>query len=154
MKIRRGTKGFTLIELLIVIAIIGILAAIAIPAYTGYTGRAKLAGVVHTMGAIKTAVSAYFVENGSSPAASVALGATDGGTIKTNFGVDVPAVYAGIALTAGAGDGNAKACGDITATISGINADTQGQTLVLTSDTHCKTWTWSGSVPVSYMPKG
>ena len=94
MKIRKGTKGFTLIELLIVIAIIGILAAIALPAYTGYTGRAKLAGVIHSIGAIKTAVSAYFVENGGVPARYVAYQATDGGTIKTNFGVDVPAQYA------------------------------------------------------------
>jgi type IV pilus assembly protein PilA len=153
MKIRRGTKGFTLIELLIVIAIIGILAAIAIPAYTGYTGRAKLAGVVHTMGAVKTAVTAYFVENGGNPAATVALGDNTGGTIETNYGVNVPAVYAAIAVTAGAGDGTAPACGTITATISGINADVNGQTLVLSSDLHCKVWSWSGSVPVAYMPK-
>ena len=68
MKVRRGTKGFTLIELLIVIAIIGILAAIAIPAYTSYTGKAKLAGVIHSIGAIKNAVAAYHVEAGAVPA--------------------------------------------------------------------------------------
>ncbi|HVN23522.1 MAG TPA: pilin [Syntrophorhabdales bacterium] len=149
MKIRRGTKGFTLIELLIVIAIIGILAAIAIPAYTGYTGRAKIAGVVHSMGAIKTAVSAYFVENGSTPvAANVAA-------IKTNYGIDVAAQYAAFDVAAGVGT-----CGVITAGIgtakgalNDVNTDVNGQTLTLTPDGTCKTWTWGGSVPVSYMPK-
>jgi len=148
MKIRRGTKGFTLIELLIVIAIIGILAAIAIPAYTGYTGRAKVAGVVHSMGAIKTAVSAYFVENGSTPAA------TDVAAIKTNYGIDVAAQYALFSVAAGN-----NTCGVITATIgtapaSLVNTDVNGTTLTLTPDATCKTWGWGGSVPASYMPKG
>ena len=143
MKIRRGTKGFTLIELLIVIAIIGILAAIAIPAYTGYTGRAKLAGVVHSVGAIKTAVSAYFVENGATPAAADVI------AIKSLFGIDIATQYATYAVSAGAG------CGTITATVlNNINADVNGQNLTLTPDATCKTWTWGGSVPPAYMPKG
>ena len=152
MKIRRGAKGFTLIELLIVIAIIGILAAIAIPAYTGYTGRAKLAGVVHTMGAIKTAVSAYFVENGGSPGGTVAFQATDGGTIKSNYGVDVPAQYAQFDVS-----NVATGCGTITATIgaTAINADVNGKHLVLTPDAFCKTWAWSSAdMPPAYLPKG
>ena len=62
IKIQRGDKGFTLIELLIVIAIIGILAAIAIPSYTGYTRKAKIQEVIHAMGAVKTAVTAYYTE--------------------------------------------------------------------------------------------
>ena len=139
MKIRRGTKGFTLIELLIVIAIIGILAAIAIPAYTGYTGRAKIAGVVHSMGAVKTAVGAYFVENGSVPAAG------DVATIKTDFGIDIATQYALYQVSA---------AGVIQATIQNVNAETNGQTLTLTPDATFKTWTWGGSVPISYMPKG
>ena len=142
MKIRRGTKGFTLIELLIVIAIIGILAAIAIPAYTGYTGRAKIAGVVHSMGAIKTAVSAYFVENSATPAAANVA------AIKSSFGIDIATQYALYAVSAGAG------CGTITATIQNVNADTNGQTLTLTPDANCQIWSWGGSVPPAYMPKG
>ncbi len=149
MKVKRGSKGFTLIELLIVIAIIGILAAIAIPAYTSYTGRAKVAGVVHSMGAVKTAVSAYFVENGSTPAGSVNLGDATGGTLKTNFGIDVAPQYAAYSVAAGVGT-----CGVITATIANVNADVNAQTLTLTPDAACKTWTWGGSVPASYMPKG
>ena len=143
MKIERGSKGFTLIELLIVIAIIGILAAIAIPAYTGYTGRAKVAGVVHSIGSIKTAVSAYFVENGSTPDSADVI------AIKTNYGVDIATQYATYAVAGGAGGG----CGAVTATIQNVNADTNGQTLTLTPDATCKTWSWGGSVPVSYMPK-
>jgi len=138
MKIRRDRKGFTLIELLIVIAIIGILAAIALPAYTGYTGRAKLAGVVHSVGAIKTAVSAYFVENGGTPASADVV------AIKSNFGIDIPTQYATYST-----DGN----GVITATIlNNVNADVNGQTLTLTPDATFKTWTWGGTVPAAYMP--
>lgn len=148
MKIKRGTKGFTLIELLIVIAIIGILAAIALPAYTGYTGRAKVAGVVHSMGAIKTAVSAYFVENGGTPAAGVALLDATGGTLNTNFGINISPQYAAYDVAAGVGT-----CGVITATIANVNGDTNGKTLTLTPDAQCKQWTWGGGIPASYMPK-
>ena len=62
LKVHRNSKGFTLIELLIVIAIIGILAAIAIPAYTGYTRKARVQEIIHSMGAVKTAVMAYYTE--------------------------------------------------------------------------------------------
>ncbi len=68
LKVHRNSKGFTLIELLIVIAIIGILAAIAIPAYTGYTRKARVQEVVHSMGAVKTAVMAYYTEKSAGPA--------------------------------------------------------------------------------------
>lgn len=138
MKIRRDRKGFTLIELLIVIAIIGILAAIALPAYTGYTGRAKVAGVVHSMGAIKTALSAYFVENGAVPAC------TNVADIKNNLGIDIATQYA----TYGT-DVN----GVITATIQNVNADTNTKFIYLTPDATFKTWAWTGSVPPSYLPK-
>ncbi len=139
MKVRRGTKGFTLIELLIVIAIIGILAAIAIPAYTSYTGKAKVAGVVHAMGALKNAVAAYFVEAGTVPV-------TANADIKGTFGVDPPNQYATFDVAAG---------GAITASIKNpaINADVDGQTITLTPDASLKVWTWSGSVPITYLPK-
>jgi type IV pilus assembly protein PilA len=149
MKVRRGMKGFTLIELLIVIAIIGILAAIAIPAYTSYTGKAKVAGVVHSMGAIKNAVSAYHVEAGGAtvPAASVALNATDGGTIRSTFGIDIAGRYAAFDVATD---------GSITATLGGVNSEVDGQGIKLTPDTAFKTWTWSpvGTLPIAYLPKG
>src|SRR5512135_657133 len=93
MKVRRGTKGFTLIELLIVVAIIGILAAIAIPAYTGYTAKAKIAGIVHSMGAIKNAVVAYYTEAGT-----VGAGAADEDAIKATFNVEVYPQYANFSV--------------------------------------------------------
>jgi type IV pilus assembly protein PilA len=141
MKVRRGTKGFTLIELLIVIAIIGILAAIAIPAYTGYTGRAKIAGVVHAIGSIKTAVAAYFVENGGSPAAADVTG------INSSYGINISTQYATYAVA-----GSATNCSVITATIQNVNADTNTKTLTLTPDANCQIWTWGGGVPPAYMP--
>jgi type IV pilus assembly protein PilA len=140
MKVRRGTKGFTLIELLIVIAIIGILAAIAIPAYTSYTGKAKFAGVIHSMGALKNAVAAYNVEAGAVPA-------TANANLKTTFGVDVPNQYATYAVAG---------TGAITATIStAINTDLPvGANIVLTpTDNTLKQWGWSGTVPNEYLPK-
>jgi type IV pilus assembly protein PilA len=140
MKVRRGMKGFTLIELLIVIAIIGILAAIAIPAYTSYTGKAKVAGVIHSMGAIKNAVAAYHVEAGGAAVPAAA----DVTVILSTYGIDIPTPYAtyGIATT-----------GAITATVQNVNADVNTHTIVLTPDGTFKTWSWSGSVPIAYLPK-
>ena len=139
MKVRRDMKGFTLIELLIVIAIIGILAAIAIPAYTSYTGKAKVAGVVHSLGAVKNAVAAYYVEASGAPAAATAA------DIKATYGIDVPVQYATFGVAAG---------GAITATIQNVNADVNAKTIVLTPDWANKTWSWSGSIDVAYLPKG
>ncbi len=144
MKVRRGAKGFTLIELLIVIAIIGILAAIALPAYTGYTTKAKVAGVVHSMGAIKTAVAAYYTETGAPPA--VALANVD--DIKTVLGIDVGTQYATFDVGAGTGV--------ITATISNI-PNVNGGWLKLTPDFATKLWSWTSDgalVTQAYLPKG
>ncbi len=140
MRVRKDRKGFTLIELLIVIAIIGILAAIAIPAYTSYTGKAKVAGVVHSLGAIKNAITAYYVEAGGPPAAA------DVTAIKSTFGIDVATQYATFAVAQG---------GAITATINDkVNDDVKNKTIVLTPDWPNKTWGWSGTIDVAYLPKG
>jgi type IV pilus assembly protein PilA len=142
-KVQRNSKGFTLIELLIVIAIIGILAAIAIPAYTGYTRRAKVQEVVHAMGAVKTAVMAYYTEAGTPPAAATTL--TE---ISTNLGITVPARY----LTSMAVDGTT---GAITSTFNTvIGGDVTGD-LVLTPNANYNTWTWTGAngMPAAYIPK-
>jgi type IV pilus assembly protein PilA len=131
MKVSRGNKGFTLIELLIVVAIIGILAAIAIPAYSNYTAKAKVAGVLHSMGAMKNAISAYNNESGSGyPAAA------DVDAIKTTFGIDVPTQYATFAVAAN---------GAITATLQNINTTVNGGTVTMTPDATFKTWAFSGS---------
>lgn len=140
IKVHRNSKGFTLIELLIVIAIIGILAAIAIPAYTGYTKKAKVAGVVHAMGGIKTAVAAYFTEKGAGP-----VGASTVTLIDTMMGVDIPTQYiSGCVIT--------DTTGVITCTTANIGTGANGD-LVLTPDATFKTWTWSGTIDTSYIPK-
>jgi type IV pilus assembly protein PilA len=139
MKMRRNTKGFTLIELLIVVAIIGILAAIAIPAYSGYTAKAKIAGVVHSMGAVKNAIAAYYTEAGA------ATGAADAAAIKAAYGIDVPVQYATFAVAA---------TGEITATVQNVNTDTNTKTIILTPDWTSKQWSWSGSIDPSFLPKG
>jgi type IV pilus assembly protein PilA len=126
MKMRRNTKGFTLIELLIVVAIIGILAAIAIPAYSGYTTKAKVAGVVHAIGAVKTSIAAYHTEAGGATVPVAATAAVIGAT----FGVAPPTVYA--------------LFDDI---VAGAN------TITLTPDTAFSRWTWGGTIPVAYQPK-
>ncbi len=140
MKVRRGAKGFTLIELLIVIAIIGILAAIAIPAYTGYTAKAKVAGVVHSMGAIKTAVMAYYVEAGAAGPT-----AADAAHIFSTYGVDVSTQYALYQVLA---------AGVIESTIQNVNTTVNGKKITLTPAADWKSWSWSGDIDAAYLPKG
>ncbi len=141
IKVVRENKGFTLIELLIVVAIIGILAAVAIPAYTGYTARAKVAGAVNAVGALKSAEAAAFQTNGAWVACA------DVPTCQANLGVTVPNQYVtGIVV-----DGNS---GAITATVGNTKSDADGGTLVLTPNGTGTIWTWTGTVPASYIPKG
>lgn len=65
---KKAQQGFTLIELMIVVAIIGILAAVAIPAYQDYTIRAKVTEAMSIASQAKTAVSEYYISQGSMPA--------------------------------------------------------------------------------------
>jgi type IV pilus assembly protein PilA len=144
LKIQRNSKGFTLIELLIVIAIIGILAAIAIPAYTGYTKKAKVAGVVHAMGGVKTSVAAYFTEKGSVDNLGL-----DMAGILTQLGISIPTQYISTMTV----NGNASGA-VITATVGSIGADVDNQTLILRAvDANLSRWEWAGTIPDSYRPK-
>ena len=150
LKVHRNSKGFTLIELLIVIAIIGILAAIAIPAYTGYTRKARVQEIVHSMGAVKTAVMAYYTEKSAGPA----NGAT-AAEIRDNLGVDIPTKYlTGMVVTpvdaGGVGSTITASLGTL------IGGDTNGTQAILESDITYKNWTWRGGtppLPTQYMPK-
>lgn len=148
LKVQRNSKGFTLIELLIVIAIIGILAAIAIPAYTGYTRKAKVQEVIHSMGAVKTAVMAYYTESGYGPTAASAS------VIKQDLGIDVPTKYltgdAGITVAWDAGNSISTIRADFGALIGG---DVTGSYVTLTSTNDLKQWDWAGSLPPAYRPK-
>ncbi len=71
---KKVQQGFTLIELMIVVAIIGILAAVAIPAYQDYTIRAKLTEAMSIGAQAKTAVSEYYISEGSMPADQTTAG--------------------------------------------------------------------------------
>jgi type IV pilus assembly protein PilA len=144
LKIQRNSKGFTLIELLIVIAIIGILAAIAIPAYSGYTKKAKVSGVVHALGGVKTASAAYYTEKGAVNTLSVTMTQIPG-----NLGVTLPTQYISAATVAG----NAANDVIITATMTNIGSDVNNTTLILTSSGNLQTWSWSGTAPTTYIPK-
>jgi len=148
LKVQRNSKGFTLIELLIVIAIIGILAAIAIPAYTGYTRKARVQEIIHSMGAVKTAVMAYYTESSTAPVAA------DADTIRTLLGVDVPIKYlTSMVVTRGSYQGPST----ITATLNSvIGGDTVNTTAILNSSADYKTWTWdqtNSTLPSAYLPK-
>ena len=61
----KKTGGFTLVELIVVIAILGILAAVAVPAYSGYITKAKEAGDITQLDAIKTAAMAAVAKEGA-----------------------------------------------------------------------------------------
>ena len=105
-------KGFTLIELMIVVAIIGILAAVALPAYQDYTVRAKMSEVILAMSACRTSITEVYQSGGTPPAAN--SWGCEGGSSK----------YVG-AL-------NTDANGVVTATITNISGDVNGQLVTLT----------------------
>ena len=65
----RKDDGFTLIELLIVIVILGILAGIVVFAVGGITDRGKKSACKADVATVQTAAEAFYVKNGSYPAA-------------------------------------------------------------------------------------
>ncbi len=140
---KRGQKGFTLIELLIVIAIIGILAAIAIPMYKAQTIKAKMTEVTNTMSNIASAVSANYQESNLWPDCPSV------NEILNSLGVSVPVGRIDSAMVE-------ATTGAITATITGIDSIVNGGSLTLTPSTDLNgavQWSWSGTVPASYIPR-
>lgn len=108
---RSAAPGFTLIELMIIVAIVAILTATALPAYQNYTTRAKLSEVVLALGACRISISELYQSGGSAPGAN-------------NWGCEgVTSKYVGSFTT----DDN----GVVTATIAGISANVDGQTVTM-----------------------
>ena len=102
MKNVRKQKGFTLIELMIVVAVIGVLAAIAVPQYQTYVKKGAAGAAYATANALKTNVEDYIAVNGSFPANSAAVNATDFSLGTVTVGSDKIT----FAVTTGGGSGS------------------------------------------------
>jgi len=145
---KKHGKGFTLIELLIVIAIIGILAAVAIPMYKQHLIKSKMAEVTNAMRYIATALAAY--KQDLSLVGVAWPDCPDHAAIQSSLGVGLGAVTR---------ISNAQvdpATGTIQATLANIDGTVDGQTLSLAPAENADgsiSWTWSGTVPIVYMPK-
>ena len=145
---KKHEKGFTLIELLIVIAIIGILAAVAIPMYKQHLIKSKMAEVTNAMRYIATALAAH--KQDLSLVGVAWPDCPDHTAIQSSLGVGLGAVTR---------ISNAQvdpATGTIQATLANIDGAVDGQTLSLAPAENADgsiSWTWSGTVPIVYLPK-
>lgn len=143
-KMKNGQSGFTLIELMIVVAIIGILAAVAIPAYQDYTIRAKVTEAMSIASQAKTAVSEYYVSQGSMPAT------------QTTAGLDAATTYATDIVKSMTYSKTSDTVGVITMAILPLGGDTaDGDNFTLTGTGSATGVTWdcaAGSLDAKYLP--
>jgi len=105
---KRNQQGFTLIELMIVVAIIAILAAIAIPLYLNYTAQAEGSEATTLADGAKTAIVAYYNENGTFPVANTSAGVAASKSISGKYVFSVSIANGVITSTFKSGVGVAK----------------------------------------------
>ncbi|MBW4933812.1 pilin [Marinobacter sp. F4206] len=142
---KKAQQGFTLIELMIVVAIIGILAAVAIPAYQDYTIRAKVTEAMSIASQAKTAISEYYISEGSMPADQATAGLDTAASYATTD------VVQSMTYTR-----NSQTEGEIAMAIKALGGDTSaGDTFTLTGTGASTGVQWvcaADSIDAKYLP--
>ena len=62
-------RGFATLEVILMVMVIGILASIAVPRFTDITTKANTAKIQADLSTLDSAISIYYMENGSYPTA-------------------------------------------------------------------------------------
>ncbi|MDD2871896.1 MAG: prepilin-type N-terminal cleavage/methylation domain-containing protein [Candidatus Gracilibacteria bacterium] len=91
---KQKTNGFTLVELIVVITILAILGTIAFISLQGYSTSARDSTRISDLGAMKTSLELFQLDNGKYPIATNGIDITYSGSIVWNQGTFGETVYA------------------------------------------------------------